>query len=144
MSHIVYVNLPVADAARARAFYEGLGFSTVEQFTGEHTICIRLTEGACLMLLDRETFASFAPGPGPVADPHESTGVLVAIPRDIREAVDAIVEAAVAHGGSDTGRKQEYGDVMYGRCFRDPDGNTFEPGWMDTEKMRAAMAAQKG
>lgn len=142
MSQIVYINLPVADAARARAFYEGLGFATVAQFTGDHTTCIRVTDGVCLMLLDRETFAGFAPGT--VADPREAIGALVAIPRDSRDAVDAIVEAAVAHGGSDTGKRQEFGDFMYGRTFRDPDGNVFEPGWMDMEKMQAAMAADKG
>ena len=141
MSQDVFINLPVKDAARARAFYEGLGFSVVAQFTGDHTTCIRVTDGVCLMLLDRETFAGFAPGP--VADPHETVGVLVAIPRESREAVDAIVEAAVAQGGSDTGRKIEHGDVMYGRTIRDPDGNVLETGWMDAEKMQAAMAAQK-
>ncbi|SDE84058.1 VOC family protein [Limimaricola pyoseonensis] len=142
MSQPVYVNLPVESAARARAFYEGLGFSVVAQFSGDHTACMRVTDGVCLMLLDRDTFAGFSPGP--VADPREATGVLVAIPRDSRAAVDAIVEAALAHGGSDTGKKVEHGDFMYGRTIRDPDGNVLETGWMDMEKMQAAMAAQKG
>ncbi|WPY94494.1 VOC family protein [Limimaricola variabilis] len=142
MPQIVYINLPVESGARSRAFYEALGFSVVPQFTNDRSICICVSDVIYLMLLEREVFAGFAPGP--VADPATQTGVLVALSRDSREAVDAIVEAAVAHGGSDTGKTQEFGDFMYGRTFRDPDGNVFEPGWMDMEKMQAAMAAQKG
>lgn len=142
MSQTVYINLPVESGPRARAFYEGLGFSVEPQFTNDRSICIRVSDTIYLMLLEREVFAGFAPGP--VADPAQNTGVLVALSRNSREAVDAIVEAAVAQGGTDTGKVQEYGDFMYGRTFRDPDGNTFEPGWMDAEKMKAAMAAQKG
>ena len=142
MTQTIYVNLPVKSGARSRAFYEGLGFAVEPQFTNERSICIKVSEAIYLMLLEREVFEGFAPGP--VADPARETGVLVALSRDSRDAVDAIVEAAVALGGTDTGKLQEYGDFMYGRTFRDPDGNTFEPGWMDAEKMRAAMAAQKG
>ncbi len=141
VSQVIYVNLPVESGARARAFYEALGFSVVPQFTNEQSICIRVSDQIYLMLLEREVFAGFAPGP--VADPQTQIGALIALSRDSREAVDAIVEAAVANGGSDTGKKQEFGDFMYGRTFRDPDGNVFEPGWMDVEKMQAAMAEQK-
>ncbi len=142
MSDVIFVNLPVESGARARAFYEGLGFSVVPQFTNDQSLCIRVSDAIHLMLLEREVFAGFAPGP--VADPQATVGVLVALSRDSRDAVDAIVAAAVAHGGSDTGKKQEFGDFMYGRTFRDPDGNVFEPGWMDLPKMQAAMAAQQG
>ncbi len=68
MSDVIFVNLPVESGARARAFYEGLGFSVVPQFTNDQSICIRVSDAIHLMLLEREVFAGFAPGP--VADPQ--------------------------------------------------------------------------
>lgn len=65
---------------------------------------------------------------------------LAALSRDRRKALDAITEATVAAGGSDNARTQHYG-FMYGRSLSDPDGNVFEPIWMDLD---AAMPAGGG
>ena len=49
-----------------------------------------------------------------------------------REAVDEITEAAGKNGGkADINPKQEFGDMMYGRSFEDPDGHVWEPIWMN-------------
>ncbi len=39
MPNQLFVNLPVADLSRARAFYEALGFAAVPEFSGEDAAC---------------------------------------------------------------------------------------------------------
>jgi hypothetical protein len=81
-----------------------------------------------LMVLSHTKFDSFATLPR--ADPHKTTSVMIALNRDNRAAVDAMVDAALAAGGTEPKPATDHG-FMYGRTFQDPDGNVFEPFWMD-------------
>jgi hypothetical protein len=128
MPQMIFVNLPVADVARARAFYEGVGFAINPKFSDAKANCVVVSETIYLMTLQTGFFASFAPVP--VADPRESAGALIALSRESRAAVDAFVEAALAHGGSEPKPPSDLG-FMYQRTVADPDGNLFEPFWMD-------------
>ena len=48
-----------------------------------------------------------------------------------REAVDAMIEAGAAHGGTaDVNPVQDHG-FMYGHAFRDLDGHVWEVFWMN-------------
>jgi predicted lactoylglutathione lyase len=57
--------------------------------------------------------------------------MLIALSLESREAVDAITEAAAAHGGKADIRPPQDMGFMYLRTFEDPDGHVFEPVWMD-------------
>ncbi len=138
MTQMIFVNLPVTDLARSRAFYAGVGFTFNEQFSDETTACVVISDAIFLMIMTRERFAGFAPRP--VADPHTTTSVLVALSRDSRAAVDAFGEAALAHGGSDNDKTQDMG-FMYGRSFSDPDGHVLELVWMDPAAASGEMQA---
>lgn len=83
------------------------------------------------MILQREKFESFTPRPA--GDPSETTSVLLALNCGSRADVDDMVASAVKHGGSDNEKTQDIPDFMYGRSFSDPDGNVFEPFWMNPE-----------
>jgi hypothetical protein len=87
------------------------------------------------MLLTRDYYATYARKP--IADAHQTSAALFALSRDSREEVDAIVEAAARAGGKGDIREPQEMGFMYGRTFEDPDGNVFEPMWMD---MSAAPA----
>lgn len=145
MQH-VFVNLPVADLPRSRAFYAALGFSFDERFSDDNAACVVVSESIFLMLLRRDYFATFAPRP--VGDPARDTSVLVALSRDSREAVEAFMAAGLGAGGTDNGRVQDFG-FMYGRSISDPDGHVLEPVWMDVtayertlgDEMNAAVDA---
>lgn len=76
----------------------------------------------------------------PRADTTRTTAALIALSRDDRAAVDAITEAAIKAGGSEPKPVQDYG-FMYSRTFHDPDGNVFEPMWMDMEAFLASGSA---
>lgn len=128
MTQAVFVNLPVADLSRSRAFYAALGFSFDERFSDDTAACVVVSEHISFMLLTREKFATFTPRP--TGDPSRDTSVLVALSRESREAVDAFMEAGLAAGGRDNDRTQDFG-AMYARSISDPDGNVLEPMWMD-------------
>jgi hypothetical protein len=127
MQH-VFVNLPVTDLPRARAFYAALGFAFDERFSDDRAACVVVSEHIYLMILTRDRFADFAPRPA--GDPSRETSVLVALSRGTREAVDAFMEAGLRAGGTDNGKVQDFG-FMYARSISDPDGNVLEPMWMD-------------
>ena len=81
-----------------------------------------------LMILNHEKFASFTTKP--LADPATSTAALICLSQDSRAAVDHMTEAALAHGGTESKPAQDLGFIS-NRSFHDPDGNVFEPMWMD-------------
>ncbi len=133
----VYINLPVADLARTRAFFAALGFGFDDRFSDDTAIAMRIGEGATAMLLTHAKFAAFTPRR--IADATATTEVLTAVQLDSRAAVDAMVEAARAHGGAEVREAEDHG-FMYGRAFSDPDGHTWEPFWMDTSRLPARAA----
>jgi predicted lactoylglutathione lyase len=131
---MIFVNLPVKDLAKSMAFFEALGFSFNPQFSDETGACMVISDTIFAMLLSHEKFAGFSPKP--IADTDKTTEVLIALSRDNREAVDAIVEAALAAGGSTFSEPQDHG-FMYGRAFRDLDGHVWEAFWMDPAAVKA-------
>ena len=141
MSRMIFVNLPVSDLERSRAFLEALGAVNEPRFTDETAACMTLSDSIYVMLLTHQKFAQFAPRP--IADAHAASQVLLCLSSNSRESVDATLERAVAAGGTaDPSPKQDYG-VMYGRSVADPDGHIWEIMWMDAAAAkRAAEAVQ--
>jgi len=128
MARMIFVNLPSTDIPRARGFYEGLGFTINPQFSNDQALCVVVSEAIYLMVLHRDFFATFVTRP--VGDPSATAQALISLSCDDRAGVDAITDAALAHGGTEPRPVQDMG-FMYGRAFCDPDGNWFEPMWMD-------------
>ena len=135
MSRMIFVNLPVADLAAARAFYEAIGATNNPQFTDETAAAMVFSDTIHVMLLTHDKFSQFTPKR--IADAHAVSEVLIAISADNREAVDEITEQALAAAGREAREKQDYG-FMYSRSFEDPDGHIWEPMWMDLEAFTAA------
>ena len=131
MSRMIFVNLPVENLERSKAFYEALGFRCEPKFSNEAAAMMVLSETISVMLLTHPFYATFTRKP--IADAHASSQVLLCISCESPAEVDRITEAAALAGGNaDVAPKQEMG-VMYGRSFEDPDGHTWEPMWMDPE-----------
>lgn len=128
MPQMIFLNLPVKDLPAAMAFFRALGFSFNPQFTDDTAACMVISDTIFGMLLTHEKFAGFSPKP--IADTERSIEVLTCLSRESREAVDAIVKAAVAAGGSTYREPQDHG-FMYGHGFRDLDGHVWEAVWMD-------------
>lgn len=128
MSRQVFINLAVQDVARARDFWTALGFSFNEQFSDETAIAMVISESVHVMLLSEAKFSTFTTRP--IADTQSVTEGLFSLTCESREAVDALVGLALAHGGRPAMPAQDHG-FMYAWSFYDPDGHHWEPFWMD-------------
>lgn len=124
----VFVNLPVDDLPRAKAFFAHLGFAFNAQFTDDNAACMILSDEGYVMLLRREFFRGFTQRA--VADASSPTEVLIALSCDSRAEVDQLVELALAHGGTAAMLAMDHG-FMYARSFYNPDGHHWEVLWMD-------------
>lgn len=128
MTRMIFVNLPVTDLARARAFYEALGFVNNAQFSDDSSACMVWSEAIHVMLLTHAKWQGFTSRPIPPAGMSE---VMLAISCDSREAVDQMNDAAARHGGTaDVNPKQDLG-FLFNRSLADPDGHVWEAMWMD-------------
>src|SRR3954453_2433129 len=125
---MLFVNLPVADVERSKAFFAKLGFSYDPRFTDETAACMLVGEGAFVMLLGREKFAEFAKRP--LADPSTHTSALYCFSVSSRAEVDTVSAAALAAGGEEADGAEDYG-FMYSRSFYDLDGHGWQVMWMD-------------
>ncbi|MEY9485955.1 putative lactoylglutathione lyase [Streptomyces calvus] len=125
---MIFVNLAVDDLEAAKKFYTGLGYSINEQFSDETAASVVISDTIFAMLLTRQKYAQFTKKE--IVDSTKSSEVLLALSAASREEVDAMVDKAVAAGGSVTGETQDHG-FMYGRSFDDIDGHTWEVVWMD-------------
>ena len=125
----MFVNLPVTDLERAKAFYTALGFSINPQFTDHNAACVVVEDGhSYFMILVRDYFQTFTDLP--IGDPAVNPSVATALFLDSREEVDAVAAAGLAAGGSEPRPASDYG-FMYQRQLTDPDGNILEFGYMD-------------
>lgn len=132
----MFVNLPVTDLDRAKAFYTAIGFTINPAFTDHNAACVIVEDGhSYFMILTREFFQTFTDLP--LGDPAVNPSVAIAIFLDSRDEVDVAVADGLAAGGSEARPAADYG-FMYQRQLTDPDGNVLEFGWMDP------VAAEKG
>jgi uncharacterized protein len=119
----IFVNLPIADMAKSKAFFTALGYSFDPNFTNDQGASLVLGENLYAMLLVREFFATFIDKP--IADAHKSTEVLVCVSCDSRGQVDSLGAKAIAAGGKTPREAKDYG-FMYSHGFEDLDGHIWE------------------
>ena len=137
MPQMIFVNLPVRDLAKAKAFYEAIGAVNNPQFSDHTSACMVLSDSIFVMLLTHPKWASFTKKP--IADAREASEVMLALSADDRRAVDTLADAAGAHGGkADVNPPQDLG-FMYGRSFEDVDGHIWETFFMDMSQMPPAQ-----
>ena len=136
---MLFVNIPVADLERSKAFFSTLGFSYDPAFTGETAACMLVGEQAFVMLLGRETFAQYAKLP--IADPTTHTLALYCFSVSTRDEVDAVSAAALAAGGTEADGAEDHG-FMYSRSFFDLDGHGWQVMWMDPAAQALAASTR--
>jgi predicted lactoylglutathione lyase len=124
----LFVNLPIRDMARTRAFFTALGMDFNPRFTNEQGACLIVSENIAVMLLVEPFFQTFTRLP--VSDARERTEVLLALQCDSRAEVDAFVARAVQAGATTPNTAQDMG-FMYQHGFADLDGHQWEVFWMD-------------
>ncbi len=123
MNSMIFVNLPVADLPKARAFYQALGFTFNEEFCDDTAACVVISEHIFTMLLTHAKFREFTPKA--ICDTSKATEVLNCLSCDSRAEVDELVRKAIAAGGTRYADPKDYG-FMYQHSFQDPDGHSWE------------------
>ncbi len=128
MAKQIFVNLPIKDLTKSKAFFEKLGYSFNPQFTNENAACMVISDTIYAMLLTEPFFKGFTPKD--IVDAKQSTEVLVCLSAESRAEVDEIVRKAVAAGGRIYNEPQDHG-FMYGHGFEDLDGHLWELAYME-------------
>ncbi|MBL9117764.1 MAG: VOC family protein [Verrucomicrobiaceae bacterium] len=130
MSRQIFINLPVTDLDKSKAFYEALGFNINKDFTDDKAACVVMGDGLHAMLHTHESLRRFTDKQ--ICDPRTTVQALIAIQVESRTEVDRLAAAAVANGGSTPRPSQDHGFCYY-HAFEDLDGNTWEPMWLNPE-----------
>jgi len=125
---MIFVNLPVTNLDASMAFYKALGFENNPHFTDDTAAGMVWSEAIYVMLLTHDKWRTFTSRPIP---PASSSEVMLAIACDNRAMVDAINDAARAHGGTADINPPRDSGFMYSRNLTDPDGHVWEAFWMD-------------
>ncbi len=133
------MNLAVKDVARSVAFFTELGFEFNPAFTNDQGACLIISENIFAMLLAESFFSSFIPGRR-IADTSDTTEALLAVFLAERDEVDAMLDKAVAAGGTAFRERSEF-QGMYGGAFQDLDGHIWEIGHMGQAATEEAPAA---
>ncbi len=138
MDTMVFINLPVADLERAKAFHEALGYSIDPAFSDDTAACVVVSDTIFVMILTAAKFTQFTDKAIADADTIE---VITSLSAASKDEVHRIVDAAVAAGGTEDRPEMDLG-FMYQRSFTDPDGHRWEYVWMDPQAVQDGPPAQ--
>lgn len=127
----IYVSVPVSDVERSKRFFSAIGWGIDERFTSEHGTGFVIDDGQYLMVVERGFFAGMIRSGKTLGDPAEVALTAIAFDLPSRAEVEALIARAEA-AGAKLDPADDYG-FMYQRGFDDPDGNHFEPFWVDPE-----------
>ncbi|HKX95249.1 MAG TPA: VOC family protein [Methylibium sp.] len=123
MNKQIYVNLPVKDLERSKAFFAALGYSFNPQFTNDQGAGMVVSENIYVMLLVEPFFAGFTGKP--IADATQVTEVLICLSCDSRDELEGLVAKARAAGGTVPRALVDHG-FMVQHGFEDLDGHVWE------------------
>src|SRR5258705_12061806 len=128
MAKLIFINLPVANLARATAFYQAIGAVKNAQFSDDTASCMVFSDAIHAMLMTHDKYRQFTTKQ--IADTKTTSQVLICISADGRAEVDDLVSKAESAGGViDTSPRDDY-DFMYGRSFEDLARHLWGLNWM--------------
>jgi hypothetical protein len=120
------VSLPIRDSERTLAFYK-TAFGFAEARIEEGIIALELPN-LSLFLIEKNTFESYSKKANRAAQfPNDNAGMIISCAIGSKDAVDIILEKALAHGGSvPTKAALDKTSGGYTGYFSDPDGHLWE------------------
>ncbi len=132
----VFINLPVKDLEKSKAFFSHLGYTFNQQFTDDTAACMVISDTIYSMLVTEPKFQTFTSKT--IANSHASKEVIVCLSCESREQVDKTISNAVAAGGKAwPAEPLDYG-FMYYHGFEDLDGHHWEIMYMDPTHVQPA------
>jgi uncharacterized protein len=131
----IWINLPVKEVNKSRAFFTAIGFTLNEQY-GNSDQSASLFVGSkniVLMLFNEKQFSGFTQQP--IADTAKGTEVLFSIDAESPDETDALAKKVTDAGGTVFAAPGWNQGWMYGFGFADPDGHRWNVLYMDFSKM---------
>ena len=131
----VWINLPVHDLDRARAFYADIGFALNPGMgnTAQSACFLVGSKQLVLMLFPEAQFTAFARYA--VSDTAAGSEMLISIGASSRREVDELADRVRAAGGTVWGEPSDVQGWMYGCGFSDVDGHRWNALYMDMSAM---------
>lgn len=128
MATQIFLNLPVKDLNKSTEFFTKLGYTFNPQFTDEKAACMIISDTIYVMLLTVPFFQTFTTKE--IVDAHKLIECSIALSADSKDAVNEMVNKAVAAGATIPNPASDYG-FMYQHSFDDLDGHHWEFVWMN-------------
>ncbi|MEP7196510.1 MAG: VOC family protein [Saprospiraceae bacterium] len=135
MEKNLWLNLPVKNLSKSKAFFLELGFKLNPEF-GNADNCASFIVGdnkVGLMLFEEPTFKGFSQNE--IANTSKGTEVLFSIGAENHKEVDDMAAKAVKAGGKVFTEPAAKDGWMYGCGFADLDGHRWNSLYMDMSKM---------
>lgn len=133
MTNSAWINLPVKDAQRSKAFFEKLGADFVEQ-EGPEMFGIYLGKNKVqVMMFGHSQFEQFTQSK--VADLSNNAEILISMEAQSRQEVEELAKKVTAAGGIIYGGPETWNGWMYGMGFQDLDGHRWNIAYLDWDQM---------
>jgi predicted lactoylglutathione lyase len=116
----MFLNVPVADLPKSKAFFKVLGFSHNPGFTDDTAACVVISETISVMPLTHAKFRQFTPKA--ICDTTQAVKVLINLSCESRQEVDDLVAKAIGVGGTNYNKAEDFG-FMYTHSFVDSYGH---------------------
>lgn len=127
-SRKLFVNMPVRDLERSKAFFSKLGFEFNPRFTDDKAACLVISGETFVMLVTESFFKMLSKHE--ICDTSTHNEALFTVSCESRAEVDKLVKTAIANGGTQADEPQDHG-FMYDWGFYDLDGHGWGVMWMD-------------
>lgn len=130
----LWMNLPVKDIAKSKAFFKKLGVTiNTSHGDNENEACLMFgSKNFVVMLFPEDTYKSFISKE--LALSYKSNQILFSIEVESKSEVDEMIAKAVESGGSVFGSPEDKG-WLYGVNFADLDGYLWNVIYMDWANM---------
>jgi len=128
MATQIFVTQPVTDLNKSKEFFTKLGYTFNPKFTDEKAACMIISDTIYVMLITETFFKTFTKKE--IVNAHKAVERSITISADSKDAVNEMVDKAVAAGATIPDPATDYG-FMYQHSFDDIDGHHWEFVWMD-------------
>ncbi|MCV9932698.1 extradiol dioxygenase [Flavobacterium sp. LS1R47] len=134
MAKQIWLNLPVKDVAKSKAFFSKIGFSFNEEHDTPKSTCMLVGEGKfVIMLFEEKMFEDISQNK--LTDTKTSSEILISIDAESKEEVDTIAKKVQEAGGNVFAAPSLNQGWMYGCGFADLDGHRWNSLFMDFSKL---------
>ncbi|MBP1963562.1 VOC family protein [Paenibacillus aceris] len=137
MTKEFWLNLPVKDLQKSKAFFAQLGFTFHPRHEHSEELAGMFVGNSpvIIMLFPESAFQGFISNE--IADTARGNEMLISFDAESKEEVDEVLDKAVKAGGTIYGKPTDQG-WMYGGGFIDLDGHRWNVLYMDQNKMPQA------